>query len=65
VGNPKNKTNKIEIKHITITQPGKLRLDPAEEDTQRKLSTEHESTSCRTLKIYCWIIYQLLAHEDR
>jgi hypothetical protein len=49
-GKPKNKTNKIEIKHITITQAGKLRLDPAEEDTQRKLSTEHESTSCRTLK---------------
>jgi len=27
VGNPKNKTKKIEIKHISITQPGKLRLD--------------------------------------
>jgi hypothetical protein len=42
VGNPKNKTNKIEIKHITITQPGKLRLDQRENEDWIQLKKIHK-----------------------
>jgi hypothetical protein len=39
VGNPKNKTNKIEIKHITITQPG---LDQRENEDWIQLKKIHK-----------------------